>query len=329
MATFSVTNTNNSGAGSLRQAILDANTLAGRDTIRFGGLFTDNIADSISLTGSSLRITDSLTIQGTDANLLTIADHSASRVFDIKTGVTSAINGLTITNSYSHKGGGGAISNAGILSLSNSNIIGNTADNGGGIYNTGTLTLNNSNISGNDANYSGGGIYNSGILTLNDSIISGNKATAAGGIYNNRIVTVSNSKISGNEAVNYDYNNYYPSSGGGIYNATFGNITVRSSTITGNDAENGGGIYNSGILTLSHSTINGSNQDHISYLGGGIYNDGTLTVRNSTISNNDGYLGGGIYNISTLTVRDSTISDNNASYGNQQHHQQQRRRGRI
>ncbi|MHC5918055.1 MAG: hypothetical protein ACYTXE_45440, partial [Nostoc sp.] len=89
MSTFTVTNTNNSGAGSLRQAVLDANALTGKDIINFSGLFTDGLAHTISLTGSGLSITDDLIIVGTNPSKLTIKDDSASRVFDIASGVTS------------------------------------------------------------------------------------------------------------------------------------------------------------------------------------------------------------------------------------------------
>jgi hypothetical protein len=161
MAIFTVTNTNNSGAGSLRQGILDANALSGKDIINFGGLFNDGLADTISLSGSSLSITDDLTIQGRNPNLLTISDNSASRVFDISSGATATINGLTITNSYNSAGGGGGISNKGVLTLNNSIITGNTVTNdptglygenlgqGGGIYNSGNLVVNHSTISNN------------------------------------------------------------------------------------------------------------------------------------------------------------------------------------
>ncbi|MHC5730188.1 MAG: hypothetical protein ACYTXY_39975, partial [Nostoc sp.] len=181
--------------GSLRQSVLDANAQRGKDIINFGGLFTDGLAHTINLTGSSLSITDDLTIQGTNPSLLTIKDDSVSRVFDIGSGVTSAINGLTITNTYDGAGGGGAISNEGILTLSNSIITGNTVKSnatlygfsigeGGGILNSGSLTLdysiisNNSTIaadtlptlngdfSNNGVIVAGGGIYNSGSLTL-------------------------------------------------------------------------------------------------------------------------------------------------------------------
>ncbi len=66
LATFTVTNTNDSGAGSLRQAILDANALAGADTITFNisgtGVHTINVGSSVA---SSMTITEAVTIDAT------------------------------------------------------------------------------------------------------------------------------------------------------------------------------------------------------------------------------------------------------------------------
>lgn len=53
--------------------------------------------------------------------------------------------------------------------------------------------------------------------------------------------------------------------------------------------DNGGGIYNSGTLTLDNSIVRNNtatNSSNNAY-GGGIYNTGTLTVNNSTISGNN------------------------------------------
>jgi predicted outer membrane repeat protein len=97
--------------------------------------------------------------------------------------------------------------------------------------------------------------------------------------------------------------------GGGIYNT--GTLTVTDSTFSDNSANfNGAGIYNNGTLTVTNSTFS----DNSAYTsGGGIYNTGTgtLTVTNSTFSGNgvDGY-GGGIYNDGTLMVTNSTFSEN-------------------
>ncbi|MHC5721900.1 MAG: hypothetical protein ACYTX0_60250, partial [Nostoc sp.] len=95
-------------------------------------------------------------------------DDSPDRVFDIGSGVTSAINGLTITNTYDRGNGGGAISNEGILTLSDSIIKGNTVNV--------NITLN---LDGQPSRGQGGGIYNSGSLTVNHSTITDNTALFA------------------------------------------------------------------------------------------------------------------------------------------------------
>ena len=80
----------------------------------------------------------------------------------------------------------------------------------------------------------------------------------------------------------------------------------------GNRSGDGGGIHNSGTLTLTSSTL-GDNS--VSNSGAGIYNSsGKLTITNSTVSGNNAKSGGGIFNSrGTLTITDSTISDNTAS----------------
>ena len=84
-------------------------------------------------------------------------------------------------------------------------------------------------------------------------------------------------------------------------------------TITGGFIfeDDGGGIFNAGVLTVKDCTITGN----FAGWGGGIYNDGTLTVMDSTISDNWAFAGGGIYNFGALTVSSSTISDNEVEYG--------------
>jgi hypothetical protein len=108
-------------------------------------------------------------------------------------------------------------------------------------------------------------------------------------------------------------------SGGGIYNS--GTLTVSNSTLSANRVVTtgpayGGGIYNTGTLTVSNSTLSG-NFAHGGHqglgAGGGIYNTGTLTVSNSTLFGNlAGLAGGGIYNGATLTVSNSSLSGNEA-----------------
>jgi hypothetical protein len=99
--------------------------------------------------------------------------------------------------------------------------------------------------------------------------------------------------------------------GGGIYNT--GTLTLTNSTVSGSSAAYyGGGIYNTGTLTLTNSTVSGNSA--AIYYGGGIYNTGTLTLTNSTLSSNSaGWVGGGIYNTRTLTLTNSTVSGNSAA----------------
>ena len=315
MSTFTVTNTNSSGAGSLQQAILNANALTGKDIIKFGGLFTDAIADTITLAGSPLSITDDLKIDGTGADLLTVSGNNASRVFNISSHATVEIKGLTITKGNGDNSeivGGGGIYNQGTLTLSNASISSNNGETGGGIYNTGSLTVSNSTISENNSYFRGSGIYNTGVTKVIDSTINNNVAGYyAGGIYNDGgTLTVSNSTISSNTGGTAYY---FQGEGGGIYNT--GTATVSNSTINGNIAELGGGIYNTATLSVTNSTIDGNKVFSIysGSDGGGIYNSGAATVSNSTISGNEAEFGGGIYNNrGTLTVSNSTIALNTA-----------------
>src|SRR5205823_13774781 len=82
---FTVSNTNDAGAGSLRQAITDANTLTGADVIVFDSSF--NTAKTITLTSGELLVSDSVTITGPGAGLLTVRRDVAAatqfRIFDV------------------------------------------------------------------------------------------------------------------------------------------------------------------------------------------------------------------------------------------------------
>jgi len=88
--------------------------------------------------------------------------------------------------------------------------------------------------------------------------------------------------------------------------------TVRLNALTisgGTSTKMGGGIANSGTLTVSNSTLTGNS----AFRGGAIYNDGTLTVINSTLSGNSSTDdGGAIFNDGTAIVSNSTFSENTA-----------------
>jgi hypothetical protein len=101
-------------------------------------------------------------------------------------------------------------------------------------------------------------------------------------------------------------------SGGGIYNS--GTLTLTFVAVSRNRGDSGGGIYNIGSLVLSQSTIS---RNSTFEGGGGIYNSGAgrATLRHTTIADNCCGSGAGIYNEGTLAVTSSSFSDND-SYPN-------------
>jgi hypothetical protein len=141
-----VLNLDDSGPGSLRQAVLDANAQPGADTIRFA----HGLHGTITLTSGQLDITDGLTIDGPAAGRLAVSGNHASRVFEVGNGIPAAIDGLTITNGRANEGGGilndgGALTLAHVL-LSDNRAIGlaGVADGfgtGGAIQNQSGATL--------------------------------------------------------------------------------------------------------------------------------------------------------------------------------------------
>jgi hypothetical protein len=179
-ATYDVSNTNDSGGGSLRQAITDANNNPGADTITFS-------TSGIIPLGSDLPpIDDDVTITGPGANQLTIDGAGSYQPFDINAGNTVTITGVTIT---SGNGGtdGGAIFNEGALTIDGCTVRDSQAQNGGGISNWTGATLNvyNSTISENIATTWGGGIANYGDMTISHTTVTANTCTGtygAGGI---------------------------------------------------------------------------------------------------------------------------------------------------
>jgi hypothetical protein len=199
---FVVTNLNDGGAGSLRQAIEDANGNGMEDTITFDASLAGG---TILLSISQLTIADDtaapdLTVDGDldDDGMpdITVDANGGSRVFFIAFGANVTLQGLVITGGSNEEGGG--IFNDGTLTVANSTISGNSAGFGGGIRNFGTLTVESSTIRDNGADF-GGGIENPGTLTVTNSTISGNTARFTGGISNGvGTATVANSTISGN-----------------------------------------------------------------------------------------------------------------------------------
>jgi Calx-beta domain/Sulfotransferase family/Right handed beta helix region len=331
-AGFSVTNVNDAGPGSLRQAIDDANNAAGADVITF----QPGITGTITITSGQLVISDTVDIQGPGANILSVSGNDTSRVFYLYNSSASidvAISGLTITGgddtSNSNPGGAGIFNGNEKLTLDNVTISGNTSDGlGGAVLASGTemeLAVHDSIISGNTADAGGGGVaigISGGPLVIQNTTIVSNTTTSGfgGGVYFSGVLSdtvIESSTISGNTA--------YISGGGVAVGVVGGPLAMRNTAIVSNTATSGqgGGIYFSGVLSdtvIESSTISGNTSDGC---GGGVYIGqtigGTQTISETTISGNtSACLGGGIF-IDTVgtpfTIERSTISGNSAQVG--------------
>ncbi len=181
---------NTDGQTSLREAITYANTLPGTDTITFEGpLFSDATADTITLGGTQIQISDAMTVEGPGADLLSISGGGTSRIFSVdgNPGVVT-LRGLSLVNGHAvgtaNDGAGGAISfyAANKLVIEGCRIADNTSDSWAGAINKydGVLEIRDCTFSGNVANSpgtGGGAIFNQfGNLLIVNSTFSGNSA---------------------------------------------------------------------------------------------------------------------------------------------------------
>ena len=324
-ATITVTNTNDSGAGSLRQSIASA---ADGDTINF------SVNGTIVL-ATQLTVNKALTIQGPAAPGIVVSGNNAVRVFNITSTGNVLLTALTISDGSADNGAG--IMNAGAsLSVTNSTITNNAATavdigtGGGGVFNDGSLTISNATLSANTANNgtaNGGAVLNAPGATLfvsGSSIIGNSAARAGGGIENNGgDVSLAGVTLGAGMAGNFAGIN-----GGGLHTSSTGTVQVSGGLVQGNTADQeGGGLWNSadGTLVVDGGTVisnNTANGDGTEQGGGGIFNDGgEVTVSNAILESNSsvaalaGNGGGGIFNDGTLTASNTFFLNNTAAIG--------------
>jgi hypothetical protein len=308
-STFLVRNLADAGPGSLRQAILDADSAGGQSAITLAVTGTVTLQSALPDLGADVNI------EGPGPGSLTVARSSApgTPAFGILTVDANAhvtVSGVILANGGGALYGGGIFNNGGTLAVHNCAVVGNSAWRGGGLINFGNLVVSDSTLSGNTAANDGGGIANFGPLTVIDSSLTGNFGEVGGAIYNFYMATlaISGSTLSANSA----------NDGGGIANNE-GTVAVSSSTVASNTAEIGGGLFNAsgGTATVTASTFASNTASYSA--GGGIYNQGGagLTVSNSTLALNQAVTGGGIANDlgAVLAVTSSTIAGNRADRG--------------
>jgi predicted outer membrane repeat protein len=283
-ATWIVTNTNNSGTGSLRQAVLNASS---GDIITFSPAVAGH---TITLT-PEITLDKDLTIDGSGLDhQVAIIGGGSVRVFYVDSSATVSMDRLYLGNSH--------------------------ATSGGIIYNDGDLTVTNSTFAGGEASGHGGAIFNSGTLTIYSCTFTGNIAGDNGGaLYSDAdsVSVVTNSTFWDNTAWH----------GGGIYTYLTGLMTVNNSTFSGNSSTSsfpeGAAIYNDGVLRLINSilTANPGGADCVTTPGSmlsshNLISDGTcspyltLSVYLSPLADNGGPT-------KTMAIGESSSARNNGN----------------
>src|SRR6266436_348067 len=317
--TITVTNGNDSGPGSLRQALADAND---GDTINF-----DPSVNIVMLTTAELVITKSITISASP-QMVTVARASQTefRIFHVMPGHSVEINGLTISGGHiTGDNGGGILNDNSTLTIAHCTVSGNAivsasfANSGGGIYNSGTMTLNQVIVNNNNAFFSGGsgapsggGISNTGTMIIIAGTVQSNMGFwSAGGIYNTGMLTITGSTILNNQTGTPGHFGAY---GGGIVNG--GTMTIQDSTISGNTALGGdlqggeGGGISGNNNTITNSTITANS----ALRGGGVAGGGNIA--HTTFSTNSASRAGGALYLTSSLELGNTILKAGTSGGN-------------
>jgi len=279
-----VVNTLNDGAGSLRQAIADAEP---GETI----LFETGLDPRISVNGP-LLLTKAVTIRGPLPPAEIVLDAlENNRVFEISVAADVTLQNLRLQNGTSSSGG--AIQNQGVLLVERCTIEDSTATGsgrGGAIHNIGTLTARDSIFQRNHG-YNGAGIAADSAdgTTIERCTFLQNETTGnSGGAIIGGYLKVINSTFFQNTATDASLDRV-----GGAIGLFYPNNEIAFSTISGNSSDGpGGGIYCNGsdepiTLTLRGSLVagNGAPSGPDLFVG----TDCTLTAADNAISVADGH----------------------------------------
>ena len=244
-ADFTVSNLNDAGPGSLRQAVLDANTNPGSDRV----LFQSGLTGQITLNTGELQITDGTEVLGPGPDKLTVSGNNVSGIFHVNP--ANAPNMPPVT-------------------ISGLRMVGGTTNAGGAIASKYTdLTVANAVLSQNNATSLGGGVATEGgSLVIRSSTVSANSAqNGGGGIFHapetdGLGMTIQNSTVTGNTVGDLGFG------GGGVAfwqpGTATASLKIESTTIANNSTTNstygGGGLYAyGGVSKTLTNTIIGDN----------------------------------------------------------------------
>lgn len=239
-----------------------------------------------------------MTIQGGTGTSVRVADNDANEY--VCGGGILNYSRLTVMDSIissnSARRGGGVFSKGTLNLYSRTLVTQNIAYEGGGIFNSGgagayaLVNLNGCSINNNRADELGAGIYSAGntVNMFPGSIISGNNAgNSGGGVYLAPAEYVMN--LHGGDI----FDNRATTSGGGIFSYG-GKVYLIGGNIRSNTAKNGAGVTNGGgWIYLNGVRIYGNtaNKDNYGY-GGGIQNSGPLTLNSGSIDHNSAFTRG-------------------------------------
>ena len=262
---FAVTNLNDSGTGSLRAAIEDANTAPNPDQIRF----QSTLSGTIELE-STLDVTDTVEIfgPGNDPAAVTLDGNDGFGI--MYTTAATTLWSLTFADGSSPYGGAVDAPDANLF-VHNSTFTGNHASVGGAIYSGDGAAANvyESTFTGNGAS-TGGAIGARSSVSVHDSTFSGNRAQQLGGA----IITYAGA---GNASMGILTSTFNRNSAG-LFGGTLATIVdqyatstlgMDSSTISGNQAGFAGGGVAGGFTTaeINNSVI----EDNFAYYGSDLY----------------------------------------------------------
>jgi hypothetical protein len=353
-ATFTVANVSDSGTGSLRDAITQANALAGDDIINFG----PGVTGTITLSSTLPQITQAggvLTINGPGRSLLTISGNGNVQILDTGLAAWLNLNRLTLTSGRAAVTGsdasGGAIYSRGTLVIYDVEITNcsavcpaSTTGNGGSAYGgaifhqpvIANLSITNSRIAGC---LTQGGATSFAGATAGSS--NGGAICALAGSLLLTQVTIENCQANGGTGTGTNCNGG-AARGGAIYADVVSSLV--DCVLTNNDsaggngsgtgtnaAASGGGIYGGNSLTLNRSTIEQCDAfGGISGTGGGVAIVGgpaappTVDIQDTLIDTctcassgtGSASFGGGLFSEFETTVAHTQVTGCSATSGN-------------
>jgi hypothetical protein len=251
-AVFTVTNTTDAAAGSLRAAVLAANGSAGPDEV----VFAPGVSGVIAL-ASTINITDALTITGPGPRTVTVSGGNARRIFAVTAPAT--VSGLRLANGFADRGAAISYNASGLLSVSDCHFDQHTATADGGsiLLFQGSLSAQRCTFTTSQAAGSGGVIwYGQGggtpSVTITNCTFVNNFASSFGGAIRQFSSTAYAAAVTN---CTFVVNN--AGSGGGAIAMTGGTLSLLNNIFTANAAGGnpGGHILDSGgtLTSLGHN----------------------------------------------------------------------------